>query len=153
MAPVADGVAISGWNDASGRAIVGWQPWQEAIACIGLHAAHNVLDADDYEDEALEIKDALRKVTAAVLAQGWNPTTLQHAYAVRFNSGELFPATSWPPVMVGNGDSYTADIYVSGACDYWTACASRVADYSPEHFAIVQRFPIRGMTQARWGAL
>lgn len=145
-----------GWNDSGGRAIVGWQPWQEAIACIGLYAAHQVLDAYDYEDESREISDALRKVTAAVVAQGWNPITLQHAYAVRFNGGDLFPATSWPPVMVGNGDSYTADIYVSNACDYWTACASRVARKhypSAEHAAVVQRFPIRGMNQARWGAL
>jgi hypothetical protein len=137
-----------GWNDANGQMVIGWQPWQEAIACIGLEAATRV--------GVQGLTAATIHIGLAIEKQGWHPRTNQHAYAVRFNSGDMLPLTSWPLPRPDGGDASTGDIYVSNACDYWTAASSHILHHytgNQHAWETIERFDINRASVARWLAL
>lgn len=141
-----------GWLDAQGRPIRGWQGWQEAIAVIGLAAAVAVSEEYDRSNWL----SCLEQVAQTVVENCWRTDTpqLQHAYAVRWNEGNQFPLSSWPTAFSG-GDGATGDIYVTGACDYWTLAAVILrADDDELAAQIRSRYrPASNVAMARWWAL
>ncbi len=119
-----------GWNSSQGAAIIGWQPWQESIAAIGLHAAIRQLRGSD------ELKrtwlSALEQLTHTINNNAWRrfdeitATGQAHAYAIRWNDGIPFAASDWP-VLFAHQESWNDNLYVSNACDYWTAAAQHLS--------------------------
>lgn len=139
-----------GWADQYGQAIIGWQPWQEAIAAVGIFAAAKVLGSE-------QLKQAAYKVAKTVCNYGWRKVgeTYVHAYAIRWNEGVPFSENSWPNSLNSYNEGWTGDIYVSGACDYWTLSAAKlVAGLYPEAAQLVAYFGNpKSITEARWRAL
>jgi hypothetical protein len=139
-----------GWTDRYGQAIIGWQPWQEAIAAVGIYAAAKVLGISEY-------KDAAYKVAKAVCTYGWRKVGdhYTHAYALRWNDGVPFHESSWPSSTNSYNEGWTEDIYVSSACDYWTLSAAKlVSNLYPEAAQLVAYFgKPRSVTEARWRAI
>lgn len=139
-----------GWRNSDGSPIIGWQPWQEAIAIIGIAAAAKALN----DVALLDVAKSLAKV---VTENGWSPdgSSLLHAYAIRWNSGHQFDRQDWPLNFNSSGEAWNDKLYLSGACDYWTLAASvLIEDAHPTAAVIVSKFPfVRNAAQARWRAL
>lgn len=139
-----------GWSDRYGQAIIGWQPWQEAIAAVGIFAAAKMLGSS-------ELKEAAYKVAKAVCLYGWRKVgeTYVHAYAIRWNDGLPFTEASWPSSVNSYNEGWTEDIYVSNACDYWTLSAAQlVSGLYPEAAQLVAYFGSpKSITEARWRAI
>jgi hypothetical protein len=90
------GEAKYGWNNPDGSPVLGWQPWQQAIAAIGLLAAFRATG----NPTAL----ALSLVAARAAVRSGFRDDLVHIYAVSVN-GAVYPDT---------------------AAGYWTAAGARV---------------------------
>jgi hypothetical protein len=140
-----DGLAKYGWFDYNGSPVIGWQPWQEAIAMIGFQAAGNVMQHSIYWHAAKLLAEATMK--QGILD---NQTSFLHAYAVRKNYGQIFPRSSWPTIMGPNGEASNEDIYVSGACLPWTMAAFQLA--CDDHILNLVGKP-RTVAEARWRAI
>lgn len=138
-----------GWTYSDGRPIIGWQPWQESIAAIGFLAAARVLKNGTLQDIAISIAKMINK-NAWRIENG----KLLHAYAIRWNDGNEFGQTDWPTTS-WTSDSKNDNIYVTGACNYWTlAMAYMLKEYDQKAREIVSLFgPITSTYQARWTAL
>jgi hypothetical protein len=148
-----------GWIHTQNQsAIIGWQPWQETIAAIGFYTAARALQNSDVpwakqrSNDLLNIANTLAHV---VTENAWRITkdSIAHAYALRWNDGDMFPDASWP-TLNPYGDSSTNDIYVSTACSYWTAAAAHIIKDSEIGAKFLARFPApRSIAEARWRAL
>ena len=138
-----------GWTYSDGRPIIGWQPWQESIAAIGFLAASRVLRNGALQDVAISMAKTITE-------NGWRIENgrLLHAYAIRWNDGNKFQDSDWPATS-GTSDAKNDNIFVTGACNYWTlAMAYMLKDYDQRAREIVSIFgSITSITQARWAAL
>lgn len=137
-----------GWNYPDGRPIIGWQPWQETIAAIGFLAASRVL-----KDPILE--RVAKDLAVDIVANGFLKSRIPpwHAYAIRWNGGKPFSESEWPAVG-GSGDSSNLNIYVSGACDYWTVAACVMLPNSEDAQLVLGSFGApKNIAQSRWRAL
>lgn len=136
-----------GWNDSTtGQPIIGWQPWQEAIACIGFAAAARVLDHDVYTDVALDLANL-------VTAEGFRirDNVVEHAYAVRWNNGFRWEEHRWPSAS-GYSDASTDFIFRSTACLPWSLAACQYVPATAAH--ILKMFPLpKTASEARWRAM
>ena len=138
-----------GWRTPEGGPVIGWQPWQETIALIGLEALEKVgiptgLPLLGFANTIVE--NAFRIA----------PNGIIHAYAVRWNDGEEFPDEKWPTFVATGGDVSNGDIYCSTACLYWTLAAAKYAASFGNEFAINvlrQYGSPRSVTESRWRAL
>lgn len=135
-----------GWLDQNGAPVIGWQPWQETIAAIGFLAAGRVLSSADYTKVA---SDLMRTIDY----NAWDVrhSKPRHAYAIRWNEGRSFGMSSFPMYLNSGGEGNTGDIYVSGACDYWTLVASYAID--PLGIVAAAYGPPTTIAQARWSAV
>jgi hypothetical protein len=138
-----------GWTYADGRPIIGWQPWQESIAAIGFLAAARVLRNGTLQDIAIAMAKTINE-NAWRIENG----KLLHAYAIRWNEGNKFQESDWPTTS-WTSDSKNDNIYVTGACNYWTlAMAYMLKDYDQRAKEIVSLFgSLTSLAQARWTAL
>lgn len=138
-----------GWTYSDGRPIIGWQPWQESIAAIGFLAAARALRNGTLQDIAIAIAKTINE-NAWRIENG----KLLHAYAIRWNDGNKFQESDWPPTS-WTSDSKNDNIYVTGACNYWTlAMAYMLKDYDQRAKELVSLFgPLTSIAQARWTAL
>lgn len=134
-----------GWNDSpTGQPVIGWQPWQEAIACIGFAAAGRVLQDDRYLHVATDLASVVS--TSGFLIRGGR---VEHAYAIRWNDGDPFDVQAWPG-WAGYGDASTDYIYRSTACLPWSLAACQ---YAGEEL-ILEFFPHpQTASEARWRAI
>ena len=139
-----------GWVSSSGSPVIGWQGWQEAIAAIGILAAGRVLNNDSFIDMAAAIAKSVTK-NCWLLKDG----KYLHAYAIRWNEGDELPQSSWPTTLNQSGEASNDDIYISGACNYWTmTSAAMLAPFDEGAKKILNSFkPFDNIFKARWGAL
>jgi len=144
-----------GWtNSQTGQPVIGWQPWQEAIAAIGMRAAANVTEGHWSERAG----NYAYLVARTVVQQGWRLEAGRwwHAYAVAWNEGRAWTArTDWPANLNSNGDGWTDAIFVTGACTPWTLAASQIRRAFDELArAQLDAFgPPRTIAEARWRAI
>lgn len=137
-----------GWNYPDGRAIIGWQPWQESIAAIGFLAAARVLKDPTFETVA-------KNLAANIVFNGFllQRIPFWHAYAIRWNNGVPFTEQEWPTTG-GPSDASNMNVYVTGACDYWTLAACFMTPEDARSQAIMQQFGSpKNISQSRWRAL
>lgn len=137
-----------GWNYPDGHPIIGWQPWQETIAAIGFLAASRVLKDPSFERVAKDL-------ATDIVANGFlkNRVPAWHAYAIRWNGGKSFSESEWP-ASGGPGDVSNSNIYVSGACDYWTLAACvMLPNYEDAQVLLGNFGEPQNIAQSRWRAL
>jgi len=136
-----------GWNNSqNGQPVIGWQPWQESIACIGFAAAYRVLLDDRYQEVALELASVVAG-SGFLIRDG----RIEHAYAIRWNEGDPLGVQAWP-AWVNYGDASTDHIYRSTACLPWSlaACQYVATTAAP----ILTFFPHpQTASEARWRAI
>jgi hypothetical protein len=137
-----------GWVDKdTGQPIIGWQPWQETIACIGFWAAWRVLANDEYSHVARTLAQTVIRNAFRVRDTG----TVEHAYAIRWNDGQPFADANWP-TDTSSRDAATDEIYRSTACLPWSLAACELLVYEARH--IRAHFPHpKTIAEARWRAL
>lgn len=146
-----------GWNGPNGSPVIGWQPWQETIAALGFYAASRAVAGCGVpwaEAKGVNYVGIAKTLANVVTENAWRirQDALQHAYAIRWNSGDMFADASWP--AVSGGDSSTGDIYVSTACSYWTVAAAQMIGSTELGKKLLSRFPApRSIAEARWRAL
>ena len=137
-----------GWNYPDGRAIIGWQPWQESIAAIGFLAASRVLKDPAFETVA-------KNLATDIVFNGFllQRIPFWHAYAIRWNNGVPFTEQEWPTTG-GPGDASNLNVYVTGACDYWTLAACFMTPGNARSQAVMAQFGApKNISQSRWRAL
>lgn len=142
-----------GWANLDGSPVMGWQPWQKTIEMGGFLAAGRVLGEPRYTAAAEKIAETM--VAHAYLQKG---AAYWHAYAIRWNGGTLFPATSWPASLNRDAEGFTSDIYVSSAAASWTIGAAIVAAASEKgnstaKLVIEAQGKPRNISESRWRAL
>jgi hypothetical protein len=140
-----------GWADSNGQAVIGWQPWQETIAMIGLRAAARVLGDVQFADAASQL--ALTVVDQAF--QFSASRQMAHAYAIRWNNGQPYSVQQWPAQAWSQTESQNNMIYTSNACQSWTVAAAHVlrgAEQKADDVIANMPHP-RNMQEARWRAL
>jgi hypothetical protein len=144
-----------GWNDHTGQPVIGWQPWQEAIAAIGMLAGARVMRRE-VAGWSNRMIDFVEMVARSAVQQGYLQATdgaWRHAYAVRWNDGNAFSPASWPVTSIGQ-EGQTGDVYVSNACRAWTAAALVIRSQFEELAeTILAREPLNTIADARWRAL
>lgn len=140
-----------GWADSkTGQAITGWQPWQEAIACIGFLAAASVLDDDVYTSVAVGVARTITDNGFRIRSLPTGQSVVDHAYAIRWNDGVPFAASDWP-ANTDSRDASTDHVYRSTACLTWSLAACELLVMSGE---ILEHFPHpRSIAESRWRAL
>lgn len=123
-----------GWVDSQGRPVVGWQPWQETIAAMGILAGSRQLFAagkdalgDKYHDVAMSLAQVIHSNAWQHINMPAGSSTMSwfHAYAVRWNNGNTFTLADWPRLQSIN-EVWNDNIYVSTACLPWTRTSSSI---------------------------
>jgi hypothetical protein len=140
-----------GWLGADNFPIIGWQPWQETIAAIGILAAGRVCNDDN-------LIRAARVLAETVVDEAFRfdaSNRLHHAYAIRWNDGFPMQTSQWPTMPKFGGESSNYNVYISSACQAWTMAAAHiVSDTSSVAAGVVASDPLpRNMQEGRWRAL
>lgn len=140
-----------GWNDSNGQPVVGWQPWQEIIAAIGILAAGRAFAKPEWV------------VAANLLAQSVVTEAFQfdaarrmfHAYAIRWNDGQRMDPTQWPAFPPLGAEASNDNVYISTACQAWTMAAAYMVDeIEPKAKQVIAANPQpRTMAESRWRAV
>jgi len=142
-----------GGVDSQGRPVVGWQPWQETIAAIGVMAASRQLFAANSDGLAAKYHDVATSLAQVIDVNAWqriaqpagaSSESWFHAYAIRWNNGDAFSLADWPPLQSYN-EVWNDNVYVSTACLPWTRSASVMLDM----FSELPKTP----AEARWWAV
>jgi hypothetical protein len=148
-----------GWADSqTGQPVIGWQPWQEAIAAIGMMAAARAAAKPATQAWSSRAENYAYLVARTVVQQGWRIEAGRwwHAYAVSWNDGRAWTARSdWPATLNSYGEGNTNAVYVSGACTPWTLAASQLRRAFDE-LAVEQLNAAgapRSISEARWRAV
>jgi hypothetical protein len=142
-----------GWVSSQGQPVIGWQPWQETIAAIGVLAASRQLFAAGKDELAAKYHDVAMSLARVIDANAWQRITQPggastdswfHAYAIRWNNGDAFSLADWPALQSYN-ETWNDNVYVSTACSPWTRAASQMLDM----FSALPSTP----AEARWWAV
>lgn len=139
--------AKRGWVDPNGQDKPGWQSWQQMIAAVPLRAAGNVLREPAYLAAAQDLAQMV--LDNAFQQQG---AKLHHAYALRANGGQPWPASAWP-VMGDRREAFSDAVYVVPDTGFWSACAGQLLPDHPMAKPALQAFPTRTTIEARWRAV
>ena len=141
-----------GWTDSgTGQPVIGWQPWQEAIAMIGIQAAARVTGDVQCWEAAKNLAD-----TIVFEAFAWDTNNrMAHAYAIRWNEGMQMQRSDWPALAWSQQEAFNNQIYTSNACQSWTvAAAVLVEETNPRAPDVLAAMPHpRNMQEARWRAI
>lgn len=99
------GEAKYGWVEPNGSPVMGWQPWQQAIAAMGLWAAWRQMGA-------AKLKQLASIAAEAAVRGGFEGPYLYHVYAVAIDGRTKF----------------------DGAASYWTVSAAKLLlEINPQH--------------------
>ena len=141
-----------GWTDTTtNQPVIGWQPWQETIAMLGIQAAARVTGD-------VECWEAAKSLADTIVGEAFridDKSRVQHAYAIKWNEGVPMQNSQWPWWPQPGQEAWNNNVYISTACQSWTvAAAVLVQEINPRAAEVIATMPHpRNINEARWRAI